>query len=334
MSIFYPPRPLCSPSSFCFVDLIFQPSRRSEPPDTFVNQPNSYLTLSPAGSRRCRTCTAVVSQQRRPRHRATDSSPHLSMHTESQYRFGVKLHGSFRPSENASSLVLQFRPMAVVETALNHYAFVRAGICLLQRRPGLRFAPPFTGVIQTLCSHPLTQHQKASLHLPSVLYRPVFLQTNVLSLFSLRPHQVLSPKRRCLRSSLTMLSRRPPDSLIHRVGLRYGYNKAAILLTHGFTYFPTRFLYLHHVWIFACVFSHRIPNRLHAAFPFCAYVSATRPAFVPVRWQYPIHTPYRLRLSSSPFIPPTYPGQISHPETLDIRPRGFPQFSCYSFRHS
>ena len=43
---------------------------------------------------------------------------------------------------------------------------------------------------------------------------------------------------------------------------------------------------------------------------------------------------HRLRLSSSPSVP-TYPEQISFTlETLDIRPKGFPPFSRYSFRHS
>jgi len=42
----------------------------------------------------------------------------------------------------------------------------------------------------------------------------------------------------------------------------------------------------------------------------------------------------RLRVPASPYAP-TYPGQIIFPlETLDIRPRGFPPLSRYSFRHS
>ena len=43
---------------------------------------------------------------------------------------------------------------------------------------------------------------------------------------------------------------------------------------------------------------------------------------------------HRIRISASPEAP-TYPGQISFTlETLDIRPRGFPPLSRYSFRHS
>ena len=42
---------------------------------------------------------------------------------------------------------------------------------------------------------------------------------------------------------------------------------------------------------------------------------------------------HRIRISAS--LGPTYPGQISFTlETLDIRPRGFPPLSRYSFRHS
>ena len=108
----------------------------------------------------------------------------------------------------------------------------------------------------------------------------------------------------------------------------------AAFLDAWLTYFPTRF---------------RSASRLRIALRFFlqdSYLACTRlsiprlcsphvsPQFCLTAVQESQPVVHRLRLSSSPSAP-TYPGQISVTlETLDIRPRGFPPLSRYSFRHS
>ena len=65
------------------------------------------------------------------------------------------------------------------------------------------------------------------------------------------------------------------------------------------------------------------PCFAHASLQFCSRAVQESPPVV-----------LRLRVPASPSAP-TCPGQISFTlETLDIRPRGFPPLSRYSFRHS
>ena len=81
-------------------------------------------------------------------------------------------------------------------------------------------------------------------------------------------------------------------------------------------------------------FSCTSPTPLARGFPFRAYALHTCP-HSSVLLQYRNFYLLSIGYAFQPLLRPTYPEQISFtPETLDIRPQGFPPCSRYSFQHS